>query len=587
MLVALNLLLLLAAEPNFLANPSFEGRLSHWEAAAPHAVMEAVEAEGRSAARIAVPAEAAVKWPTIGQRVSAAPYDVLSASVEVRAEGIRDGHGAYVAIEFYNEAGARVSFSQSSGVLSEPVWKTLVIRAVAPEGTVSSRLCLILNGRGEALFDNARLTRVDNLRPKPLEGEVTITVTDDVVCTHLVGFGAEDDGWFYAPENVDRGINEHDIALREKRIEWLDPDWIRMFFWYKDWNPSGDWKTFTFDSPNMQSHYRTLSLYQRLGAVVNVTGVEWGVAEPFGRPEEMARAIGALFDHLIRDRGFSCVRQWTLTNEPNLHFRKLGYAFDRYVELHRLVKAEFKRRELDVQIVGSDDTADFEWFDACVNDDTYYATADLFASHRYFPFADRVLAPYFYEERLDALARRKPVKPFVVAEFGFQDTRSGTFANPIMEDYPYALWTFNFVVDGLNRGVSGFTIWCLHEVYYPGGNLMNYGLWNFKDRDWAVRPVYHAVGCFTRMTERGAVVRKCVSTHPRQVAASVVGDVVFWVNQADTEAVLSFTETLQGYATGYTRETVKNDEHPGIELRVGQNRFVAPPSSFGFVRLVD
>ena len=52
--------------------------------------------------------------------------------------------------------------------------------------------------------------------------------------------------------------------------------------------------------------------------------------------------------------------------------------------------------------------------------------------------------PVLFAERLELLARRTPVKPFVVAEFGFQDTRSGTFANPIMEDYPYALWTYDF-----------------------------------------------------------------------------------------------------------------------------------------------
>jgi len=587
MMFVLGLLVLAATEPNLLSNPSFEEGLAGWDAAAPHVTMEAGQAEGRSVARISVPGDAPVAWPTIGQRVPVAPEDLLSGTAEVCAQGIRDGYGAYLALEFYDASGQRMSYGQSAGLLSDDAWKTLRVRAVAPGGAVSARLCLIVNGRGDALFDNARLVRLENLAVKPLDGEVSITVTNDVACANLVGFGAEDDGWFYAPENLDRGIDEGDIALRERRLEWLEPDWVRMFCWYKDWNPSGDWKTFTFDSPNMQSHYRTLALYQRLGALVNVTGVEWGVADPFGRPEEMARAVGALFEHLIRDKGFACVRQWTLTNEPNTHFLQLGYSFDRYVELHRLAKEEFGRRGLDIQIVGSDDTGGLEWFEACAGNDSYFAVADVFASHRYFPFADRVLAPYFFEERLDVLARKTPRKPLVVAEFGFQDGRSGTFANPIMEDYPYALWTFNFIVEGLNRGVAGFNIWCLHEVYYPGGNMMNYGLWNSKDRGWAIRPVYHAIACFTRMTEPGAAVRRCESSHPRHAAAAVVGNVAFWVNQAGKEAPIRFDLPVAGPARAYTRETVKDEHSPGLELRVQDNAFTAPPESFGFVKLGD
>ena len=587
MLLAATLLYFAAAQLNLLTEPSFEEALAHWEHGSPHARMESLEMDGRSIARITVPDDASVGWPSIAQRVPVTPGDLLEGGADVLAQRIRDGAGAYLAIEFHDASGKRLSYGQSRGLLSESEWKTLTVRAVAPEGAITARLCLILNGRGEALFDDARLTSPGNLTPEPLEGDVQITVTDEVVCASLIGFGAEDDGWFYAPMNLERGITADDIALREKRIEWLNPDWIRMFFWYGDWNPSGDWASFTFDSPNMQSHYRTLELYQRIGAAVNVTGVEWEMNDPFGRPAEMAQAIGTLMEHLIKTRGFTCIRQWTLTNEPNSHFIQLGYPFERYVELHRLVKAEFARRGLDVQIVGSDDTAGFEWFQTCVQDDAYFEAADLFASHRYFPYADRVLAPFFFEDRQAALAKRNPAKPFVVAEFGFQDQRSGTLENPLMEDYPYALWTYAFIVDGLNRGVAGFAIWCLHEVYYPGNGFMNYGLWNYRDRGWGVRPVYHALGCFTRMTHSGDAVRKCESSHPAYVAAAVAGTRVFWVNQADREVSVACSAPLTGPATAYTRDNVATDDSLGMHLAVERNRFVAPPQSFGYVCLED
>jgi len=137
----------------------------------------------------------------------------------------------------------------------------------------------------------------------------------------------------------------------------------------------------------------------------------------------------------------------------------------------------------------------------------------------------------------------------------------------------------------LNRGVAGFSIWCMHEVYYPGGSLMNYGLWNYRDRGWGIRPVYHALGCFTRMTETGDPVRKSVSSHPAHASAAVVRDVVFWVNQADRKVPLVFSAALAGPATAYTRDTVTADDSLGMEVPVRQNRFVAPPQSFGYLRL--
>jgi len=76
----------------------------------------------------------------------------------------------------------------------------------------------------------------------------------------------------------------------------MHPDWVRMFFWYKDWYPGADtgMPGYTFDSPNMLSHYRTLDIYQEIGAAATVVGVEWAFKQ--GPPDwhNFARAIGDL-----------------------------------------------------------------------------------------------------------------------------------------------------------------------------------------------------------------------------------------------------------------------------------------------------
>ncbi|MBN2311633.1 MAG: hypothetical protein JXR94_21825 [Candidatus Hydrogenedentes bacterium] len=572
-----------AAGDNLLANPGFESGLEPWRVSTREVAMEAAQTGGRRAARIRVPDEAAVGFPLLFQERAVEGGEVFRASVEAMGRGIRDGYGAYMSCEFRDGAGTRLSFVQTPPASVGGAWENLQCRMVVPPGAATLRVCLLLNGHGEAWFDDAVLEALPRLDARPLDGPVTLTVSAEPTAAPLIGFGAEDDGWFYNPENAAHGVTEADWAIREGRIDWMDPDYVRMFVWYKDWNPSGDWETFTFDSANMASHYRTLDQYQRLGARLNVTGVEWAMEDPYGDPARAARGIGALFEHLIRTKGYTCVRDWTLTNEPNGHFKRSGYPFERYVELHERVKEEFARRGLDVSVVGSDDTAGYSWFQQCVESDAYFQTADYFASHRYFQYPDRVFAPFFFDDRLSLLAARDPVKPLVVAEFGFQDARSDALENPLMESYPYAVWTTAFVIEGLNRGVAGFSIWCLHEVYYPGNGFMNYGLWDYKDNDWKPRPVYHAAAMFSRLTEAGDRVRPCSSSHPGHVLGAVAGDTLFWVNRGEEPAEVRVAGFAPATMCVMTEATLEGDRECGVEATYRES-FTAPPMSFGYAR---
>lgn len=583
MITNLILSVMIAASPNLLVNPSFEKGLDGWLKSTNAIHMEPVREDGRTAARITVGPTDEIGFPLIYQEVPAQEGDILSAKVNAKGKGTREGVGAYMSIEFHNQAGERLTFSQTGRIMEDNTWALIDQQAAAPPDSVKGRLTLILNGRGEAFFDEAALERIPLGPVRPIEGPVTLTVMSQSPCESINGFGAEDDGWFYNPENASRGVNEEDYKIREGRIEWMDPDWVRMFIWHPDWCPSGDWETFTFDSPNMQSHYRSLDLYQRIGARVNLAGAEWGMKDPYGQPEKYAHAIGELYEYLIRKKGYTCLGDWTLSNEPNGAYANFGYSFEDFVKIHQLVKQEFERRGLKIRIIGSDDAQDIRWYRKCVENEAYFKTADLFSSHRYFPFADRVLAGYFLRGRLDPLTAKTPAKPFIVGEFGFHDGRSGTLENPLMETYPYAVWTTEFVIDGLNLGAAGFSVWCLHEMYYPGGGFMNYGLWNYKEDQWKVRPVYHAWANFSRETEAGEKVMKVESSHPRQVKATQVGDTLFWVNTTDQPASVKIIGAAGKEVRIQTEGTLQGDRETGVLEPVKEGGFTAPPQSFGYL----
>ncbi|MCL4218200.1 MAG: hypothetical protein KJ052_14515 [Candidatus Hydrogenedentes bacterium] len=579
------------AGPDLIENGTFPAGFDGWQTPADPVQVEVMDGPGGAFARISVPDSMDAGWPGLSQRFVAAPGDILLAHTEARTDGITAGYGAYFAVEFMTAQDQRISYAQSEAAGAD--WTRLRVRTLAPPDTAYAVVKLIVNGHGTGWFRNVSVEKTGVYTTDVPDGPVTLTVTKDVVCDNLIGFGAEDDGWFYNDENKTHGVDEAAIRLREDRVKRMDIDWVRMFFWYPDWNPSGDWESFTFDSVNMESHCRTLELYQKTGAKVTVVGVEWGMKDPFGDPEALTKAWGALLDYLVRERGYTCIKYWTLTNEPNSHFIQQGYTFERYVELHRLMAAEIEHRGLDIGIAGSDDTAGLAWFQQCAADETYRDVTDVFVSHRYYPFAERIFANDFYADRFDAMAGNGIKKPFAVAEFGFHDARSGALENPLMEDYDYALWTTEFIIEGLNRGVAGYTIWCLQEMYYPGNGFMNYGLWNFGG-EWKVRPVYFAMLQFTQKTEPGMKVYRCASSHESVVKGACVGKTLFWVNNCDEAVDVSveglvtvesrvFEEsTLRGEVDCSVAQPIRNVPASDKAASSTQRMFTAPPRSFGY-----
>lgn len=525
---------------------------------------------------ISASAETPVAYPNISTTYDTAPGKCVWYMAEAFGEGISDGVGAYLSIEFTDASGKRVSFNQSAPA-PEGEWATLFVEAIVPANSHTVWVRHILNGHGTARFrpGSFGVAGMPEIT-RPGDGIVHLVPTPTPLPHALVGFGFEDDGWAYDQVNRDHGMDDAALALREERIREMDPDWVRMFFWHREWNPSGDGETFTWDSDGMQSHYRTLALYEDIGATVNVTGVEWGIADPFGKPEVVARAWTALMQHLIVVKGFTCVRQWTLTNEPNSSFVPRGGNFAQYVALHRLVKAGFDGAGLNIQMVGSDDTnGGWPWFRQCLLSADYDGLIDLYASHRYFQKQDMPLATRFFRRRLDTLAQRKPL---VIAEFGFHDARTkGAMINPVMEDYDYALWTADFTLNGLNEGVAGFSIWCAHEMYYPFGHKMNYGLWNFPDRNSETRPVYVFWKLLTQCTEAGDTIVPVVSSHPGLVRAVRVGDDLFFVNSSEHLLEIQWSEAVTRDGVVYAQSTLPEGSP------VTWNEL--PPKSFGHATL--
>lgn len=568
---------------NLLTNGGFEAGLDGWSVYAPTGTIDLVGEGGEQSVRIVVAATEEIGHPHIFQRFPVSAGEILEGTALVRSLSASGGKGPYLSFSFYGEKPERLSFTQSESTHDKGEWTEIKLLSVVPDEAVEAGFALILHGRGEVEFASAGARRPES-RPSRVDVEAVSLTFQPEDSFPLFGFGVEDDGWFYNAENLGTGFTEEEVKLREDRILDLDPDLVRMFFWCKDWNPSGDWKTFDFENDNMKSHYRTLDLYQSLGARVGVVGVEWGVSRPFSDPDAVGAGYAELLDHLIRVKGYDCIRDWTLSNEPNHLFPRLGYSFEDYRDIHLAASREFDKRALAVSLIGSDDAQDFLWFSKCLEDSDYLAAVDALASHRYFKGPDRILATWFFEERIEAVRQSEEDLPLVLAEFGFQDERSGTFENPVMKTFDYALWTARLVIEGLNQGVAGYSLWCLHEVVYPGGSKMTYGLWDDRENDWRLRPVYFSWRNFCRLTDPGDTVIPCRVEPRGGVDAARVGNVLFWVNEGTNEPTLSLDDAEIEEGRFWNRESVEANDHEGKDLDLGGTQIPLPSKSFGWIR---
>lgn len=569
--------------------PGFSTGLTGWAVHPRDTVAKAIVFEGTPVFRLTVPAEQPVDFRQASWSCGALPGNRWEARVEAREETpFRDGVGAMLVMAFLDEGQQRIGACEARLCPGLDGWNPLIVRGAAPEKTEKIQISLLLHGHGSVLFRNPSVEGQPAPTAPAPGAPIVLEATSEVTCPALVGFGAEDDGWYFNSENAAKGANEETYAACRKRIEFLRPQYIRMFFWYRDFNPSMDGETFTWDSDNMRSHYRTLDQYQALGTRVNACGVEWGVEKAFEQPEKLAKIAGELVQHLIKEKGYTCVQDWTLTNEPNLSFAySPGSSFEVYTRLHELAADEFKKRGLTVNLVGSDDGDGFSWFAGCVRDDRFFKAVSLFASHYYVP---EIAAPFLSEtlgDRTRVLAERKPRKPFIVAEFGLQDHRFKPPAtNPFMREYPYALRCFASFIDGLDAGAAGFSMWCLQEMYYPGGETpMQFGLWDFATGGKTVRPIYHAVAAFTRNTKPGDPVYRWQSSRPEAVKAVKVGDTLFWANLLDVPVRVEARGFGAGEAQAYTEQNLPKDWECFDRIALDADGvFAAPARSFGICK---
>jgi hypothetical protein len=343
------------------------------------------------------------------------------------------------------------------------------------------------------------------------------------------GLGVQADCYIYDDVNRQFGVEEADYARWERRLKALRPGIARIFLPINEFNPSGDGKTYDWNTAEMQRQYRNLSVLKDSGAQVNLCMGPWTNKEMTAKGSE--RFAVDLAGHLINEKRFDNIRWLSLFNEPdaiyapdtalNADLKARGFGgglpFEDYVEKHRDALSLLKDRGLDSQVclvVGDmawPPARRLEWIRLLVRE---FGTAVSYSFHHYAPDEDD-FDSYFCHPGSEAF---RP--PSMADEVGAYRQAVGAAPELICWEFNQLGWgSCNFshfpgvglrgedhigsfraavgharkVMSMLANGVDGMCHWCVGDMFYRSGirnGVMRFGLWRYKWEGWVPRPVY-------------------------------------------------------------------------------------------------
>ncbi len=460
------------------------------------------------------------------------PGEFYELSMFIKTKNVENGVGAFMGIGALdpNPPFDRIFSSDSERITKDTDWTRVTAPILVPSGVHSLRILILLNGTGQAWFDDIQLKKLETFQEIKEEELISINVTDKITTKQFIGFGYEDDGFFYNDENqLTNGVqymSAEDLQLRADRIEELSPSVIATLFWWDAICPSRDVAKIDYQTRKMRDLIKTLEVHQKAGAKVFMGDVHWGwdknnFTYNEKNVEKGAKAYADMLIYLIKNKGLTCIEFVCVSGEVDMVFEKLGGSFETYLKAVKILRKELDKAGLqNVKIIG-DKSGGFVWLDEIVPilDDEF----GVFTIHEYPEPTQAYVVDYRIDRTLDIVKRHsKPIckdkngpiyKPTFFYEIGANKAGDGGSASLMSPTYDYGLLCANTAVLGLNKGIIGGSVWCLHSMYYPGFNRMNYGIWEFKDKDWKIRPVYYGYGLFSKFARAGMLPLK-VNTKP-------------------------------------------------------------------------
>jgi hypothetical protein len=321
----------------------------------------------------------------------------------------------------------------------------------------------------------------------------------------------------------------------KNHASWLGFNFLRVELSQRMYEPER--KKYDWDNEEMLALYNILDWCQQNNADVFLQQmwgyVEWnaipGVHPLISAPnnlDDFADGIATLLEHLTRDKGFTCIKYFCMTNEPpggpwgywwELDGKKDGTVNDAWKRL----KEEFDSRHLNIPISGPDWTSMPPFKEEKLDFAPYLGTIDI---HSYDGVNEKG------ESNLQKWAEwaHAQNKPFFLTEYGNMKLGYGK-DDPGQKSFDAALSNANDVIRGLRAGVDGFNRWSFTNRGDLDGQWQLIETWDRKNKRYIseIRPeneAYYGFAILSRFLSKYSSVVSCTSNVPDSalISAAVV-----------------------------------------------------------------
>ncbi len=325
--------------------------------------------------------------------------------------------------------------------------------------------------------------------------------------------------------------NAWNDILRHAR--WLGMDFIRVEIDMRMYEPQLE--QFSWENDEMRTLCRILDYCQSNKVDVFLTqmwqDVSWnaypGVSRLQSAPrsvEDLARGLGALCEHLVKEKSYTCIHWLCLANEPGVDVAWWNGPGNKPLSLMpavHAVRAELDRRGLaSVRISGPDCHLDMdptEFFDL---NDPAVAAHD---AHHY----GGVLSYQKFQKLWAERAHARGV-PFFQTEFGSSvgDNPQDNPNSAAPRSYASQLENARKIMLGLKYGIDGFNRWSFLNRGDLDGQWQLLRTWNTNQWEYFqhVEPEwvpYYAFGVFSRFTAKYSQILGCTGGNTNVLCAAV------------------------------------------------------------------
>jgi hypothetical protein len=411
---------------------------------------------------------------------------------------------------------------------------------------------------------------------------------------------------------------EDDAAWRQidRHARWLGLDWNRVEFEQRIYEPERG--RFSWDNPEMRILYRILDwcernkadvfLQQMWGNVKWNTFPEWredAVARVHSGPlsmEDFGEGLAALVEHLVKKRGYTCIRWLSINNEPNGKWSWWQRPPNELLPLKpglAAVRQALDARGLSLPLSGPDMTGGVPALDPKRFD--FHELLGAYDFHTYDEKFDWLSKGQM--QRFDAHTAawaawaHERGKPLFMSEFGTMGNGWGG-DHPGPGCYDSVLKDAELVVRRLNAGADGFNRWSFINRGDLDGQWQFIETWDRKEKKLLTRytsypNTYFALGLLTRFVAKHSAVLACrveggvVESWPRVFAAmlrSPKGHLTLAVvNDAPAGYDASFELRALTRETRLHRYAVSEEQRDRADVRIDpQAEFRLSPAKAAF-----